>query len=437
MLNSEKLNILIVNTQTTGGAALACLRLFTGLKTSGKLNARLLLLKTHDQQTYGEYLFEKNSHSISDRIYQKLSILKSKIRCWLYRLPFSDKSKKIRNERLSRGLDYFSLPVTPFDITDSAIYKASDIINLHWVADFLDYPTFFRKNLKPVVWTLHDMSPILGGEHYAEWYDNISELGSPEQRKYRPGEIELEEKIKKMKYELLTKTRNLYFICPSNWLYQEVVKSGICKPNRVHHIPNGINTDIFRPIRSSSVRDKYQIESSDTVLLFVADSLTNRRKGMAYLLEALSQIDKNLTLLAVGTSNSFEQSNKLTHVKFISLGRIDDEKMMAETYNAADFFVIPSLMDNLPNTVIESICCGTPVVGFPVGGIQDIVTEENGVLATDIAVNALKTAINTAMSMQSRFDRNTISYRASRRFDSKIQAEKYERLLEEIAGSTK
>jgi glycosyltransferase involved in cell wall biosynthesis len=131
------------------------------------------------------------------------------------------------------------------------------------------------------------------------------------------------------------------------------------------------------------------------VVLFVAQSTTNRRKGFSLLAEALGALDvEDTTLLSVGGGEPSLSVN-LPHVH---AGRIEDDEALSRVYSLADIFVIPSRQDNLPNTVLESMACGTPVVGFNVGGIPDMVRpSETGWLAETGNVRELRQAIETAL----------------------------------------
>ena len=108
---------------------------------------------------------------------------------------------------------------------------------------------------------------------------------------------------------------------------------------------------------------------------------------------------------------------------------------MSLAFSASDAFIIPSLMDNLPNTVLESLMCGTPVIGFPVGGIPDMVIDgENGILAKEISVQALQEAMCLFFETSDGFDINKIRKDAINRYDLSIQAKKYIRLFKDIVS---
>lgn len=137
----------------------------------------------------------------------------------------------------------------------------------------------------------------------------------------------------------------------------------------------------------------------------------------------------NVVLCAIG--NKTEALESIDNI--IELGPIYDERLMSIAFSAADVFVIPSLMDNLPNTVMESLMCGTPVIGFPIGGIPDMVKDgKNGLIAKEISVNALGETLKTFLNTVDDFERNSIRNEAVKNYDLKIQANSYIDLFESI-----
>src|SRR5690606_8995588 len=153
-------------------------------------------------------------------------------------------------------------------------------------------------------------------------------------------------------------------------------------------------------------RKLFNIPEDKLVILFVAESTASPRKGFIFLQKAIEKLRlENVILCSVGGQNTeLKSTNEL-----IELGSIKDERLMSVVYSAADVFVIPSIMDNLPNTVLESLMCGTPVIGFPVGGISDMIVDgENGLLTKEISVTSLAEALTYFLANPKRFDRENI-----------------------------
>ncbi len=424
------MKVLLINSFDKGGAANSCKRLHLGLLSKNIESEVLLKSKQNNWPNSFIYSFKSPAKwfSTSDKI-------KNKVKRILIEFKFyspqnkKDETKEFLSFR-STGLEMFSFPNSGSDITQTDLYKETDIINLHWVANFLDYISFFEKNTKPVVWTLHDMNPFSGGEHYEEKYLGIDNFGFPIRRQVSEEEITVTKKNIEIKKQALAKVNNLTIVAPSEWLAEEARKSELFKDYPVLCVPYGLDAEIYSPRDQNYSRDLLGISKDKKVILFVADSISNNRKGFVYLKRAFQQLtNKNVVLCAIGQKNSeLESINNI-----LELGPIYDERMMSVAYSAADVFVIPSLMDNLPNTVLESIMCGTPVIGFPVGGIPEMIIDgKNGLLTKEISVNSLVETLTDFLDKPERFDKDEIRADALKKYDQKIQAERYISLFKEI-----
>jgi len=239
-----------------------------------------------------------------------------------------------------------------------------DVWNLHWVAGFLEWehllPWMARQ--APIVWTLHDLNPLRGVWHY-----------EPEPEEQSPARLRYEVRARKLKQRALRKVPRdrTVFVAPSRWMKNECAKSVITRGFSVVNIPYSINTDIFNPRKKQLLREVYGIPKDAYIVGFVADHISAPRKGMHLLIEALHAVAQDipsLYLLTVGVGSVDCITCKNTH-----LGGIENDHMLAHVYSACDVFVCPSTQDNLPNTVIESLACGTPVVAFNVGGLPDLI----------------------------------------------------------------
>ena len=415
---------LLVNTLDNGGAAKACIRLHLGL-----LDFRIpskLLVSRKTQHDIPE-LYNFSATSIHRSIFKSLgrSFLKISESLRLYKPDH----RKIRISRPD-GLEMISMPYSFFDILKSSLLADADIINLHWVANFLDYPSFFKRIEKPVVWTLHDQNPFLGVEHYEECFYGIDSKGHPKKRTFSEAEKKLYKRYVDIKINALKSFNELTIVAPSAWLAKKARESEVFGRFNVYNIPYGLDSNIFKPRDKEFSRALLNIPFDKKVLLFVAGSVLNNRKGFVYLERALESIsNSDLFLVSVGSNvKAMGDSSNIVH-----LGIINDELLMSIVYSAADVFVIPSLMDNLPNTVLESIMCGTPVIGFPVGGIPDMIKDGvNGYLTDEISVGALKSAIEKFLEDPEVFDRDIIRRDAVRRYDLSVQAKAYIDLFSSI-----
>lgn len=414
------MKILMVNTSDKGGAANSCLRLHKGL-----------IIRNIESKILLKYKFKNHFNTFAFYTKRTKSILLQKLLNKLKRKLFkltSDTEKFLvsRNPQL----EMFSFPSSDTNIINTNLYREADIINLHWVANFVDFETFFEKNTKPVIWTLHDMNAFTGGEHYQEEYMGIDNSGHPKRRQVGEYEKRVSAKNLSLKMEALKNIKNLTIVAPSLWLVNEAKKSKLFQNREVLHIPYGIDKKNFAPRDKSFARDLLGIPKDKKVILFVAESINNSRKGFIYLREAFKKLSiPDVTLCAIGSTNG-ELTQEVDNL--IDLGSIDDERLMSVAYSSADVFVIPSLMDNLPNTVLESLMCGTPVIGFPVGGITDMIKSGiNGYLAEDISVDSLLDTLVDFLHGKDTFDRDLIRENAVLEYDLDIQASKYESLFKE------
>lgn len=414
------MKVVLVNTYDHGGAAKACVRLHEALLNEN-INSQILFRKSLNFHKI-DVTPKPNKNICSERFLRILKKISKKI---LNRKK-NDKTINITFLRDDR-LEMFSGPNSKYRIEFAKPIREADIINLHWVADFLDYQSFFKSIKKPVVWTLHDMNPFTGGEHYEEKYLGVDENGFPIERFYTEEEIIVNDKNLIIKKRALEEFENLIIVSPSKWLAEKASESNLFKDRPIYHIPNGVNPEIFRSFNKEYSRELLNLPKDKKIILFVADSIRNNRKGIEYLLLACK--DLNVELCTIG-----KMDGQLTgSCKINQLGPINDDRLMSVAYSASDVFVVPSLMDNLPNTIIESFMCGTPVIGFPVGGIKELIENSvNGYLVEEISVESLKIKIQEFFENQSRFNSSEIRSQAIQKYNSNLQANAYLELFKKI-----
>ncbi len=310
-----------------------------------------------------------------------------------------------------------------------------DLINMHWVASFIDFESIFTSiKDKPIVWRLSDMNPITGGCHYDDdcgkflnGCHTCPQLGSQTKN-------DLSSTIWNRKNEVMSQVgdKNLHFVAQSNWMANQIKASSIFNRFEVTVVPNGLDTQVFQPRDRQFSRGIFNIPKDKIVILFVSDVVSNRRKGFQLLINALNNLkfQKEVLLCAVGNI----APNQFEHPNLIQLGNIGDDRLLSLAYSMADLFVIPSLQDNLPNTVIESLSCGTPVVGFPIGGVLDMIEDgKNGYLCNEVSAESLQGGIDKFLKAPEIFERDKIRTETVKKHDRLIQAENmlklYKRLL--------
>ena len=293
-----------------------------------------------------------------------------------YRLHRQSFKKKLRGRDSEREIftSPRGAPYTPWPPTN-VHPQLNDIIHLHWVARFIDYPSFFQSLPKnqPVVWTLHDMNPFTGGCHFTEGCEQFTqECGNCPQLPHS-AEGDLSRDFFAMKRDSL-RDLNLHIVTVSRWMMEQCKKSPIFDHVRsFHHIPYGLAMDEFQPIDRLEARKKLGIDSDAFVFAFGAADIRNHRKGFRPLLESLAAIAD--VPKAIGLVFGGGEMSKVDYPlpELRTMGFIQEVKQMVLIYSACDVFILPSLEDNLPFTCLEALATGTPVVAFDAGGVPDMV----------------------------------------------------------------
>lgn len=373
-----------LNTLSSGGAARAVARIHDGISVLG-----------YDSQLYT--LNDKEGGNRSIRFKVPRDIVSRVAYRWKRRTI--DRDFAAYWSTRPRGLEPFSDDRTEFCLDVLHQLPDCDLIHLHWVSGFLDYVSFFSSWRKPVVWTLHDMNPFTGGCHYNMGCDRLNaacgccpQLGSVI-------ESDFSHAVWKRKHRAFTGMRpgQMHIVATSRWMQSQAKESSLLSPFPVSVIPLGLDTEAFAPSHGAGMRSSLGIPERACVILFAADSLENKRKGFAELLQALESVvsEHEIFLLTVGGSKP-ELDCRFRHMH---LGYIQSDQLLAAVYNASDVFVIPSLQEAFGQTALEAMSCGTPVIGFDAGGIPDMVRHgETGLLARAGDVRGLQVAISQILS---------------------------------------
>jgi glycosyltransferase involved in cell wall biosynthesis len=330
------------------------------------------------------------------------------------------------------GFDDFRDDRTIFGADVALAAPDADIYNLHQITDFVDFRACLPQLAMraPIVWTLHEMTPLTGGCHYAYDCSNFTgECGECPQLG-RSNTRDFSHMVWRRKHEVFATIPRgrLHVVGPSQWIAGEAARSSLLGRFPVSIIPYGIDTDVYRPTHEARrLLDAFGVDPNVRVVLFVADWTNVKRKGFELLDSALGALcqSSNTALISLGRGSAPTLKTKLTH---IHLGSVTDDRMIAALYSMADIFVIPSLQDNLPNVVLEAMACESAVVGFRIGGIPDMVRDGvNGLLAAPGDVNGLAAAIETLLRDDQRRAEMGKAGRAIavREYSRKLQGERY------------
>lgn len=430
------MRVLHISTSDSGGAARACLRLHQGLLALGAASSVLFLYPATKQLPHAHWhrptVPNPQYPSLGQRIMHKWEALTQKLHA-----PALPPNEPIPIEQYLKkrpaGAEVFSPPSSPYRITQQPSYAEADLIHLHWVGGFLNYPSFFAQNHKPVVWTLHDMNPFTGGCHYDHQCGRFATDCLPCPQLARTTRPDYAHQLMLQKEEALSHAHALHIVSPSAWLMHEAQRSRLMGKFEHSHIRNGVDEQVFKPTADKArARAAFGLPPHQPVLLFAADYVQSPRKGYRFFIEALEQLNAwGEVTGAIVAKDSDSADPRLLRIK-----NIRDEAQMALLYSAVDAFVIPSLEDNLPNTIVESLLCGTPVVGFPSGGIPEMVRHGfNGLLCSEKSSAALAQSFAQLLANRQMFDYKAIRQEAIGLYSMKGQAAQYLNLYRQLLGS--
>lgn len=418
------MRVLLINTsERTGGAAVAASRLTEALKKHG-IKAKLLV---RDKQTdrISVVSLGHNRHTMWKFVWERIVIWRA-------------------NRFKKANLFAVDIANTGTDITSLPEFRQADVIHLHWINQGMLSLKNIDKILasgKPVVWTMHDMWPCTGICHHARECANYRQEcrncpficggGSKRDLAYRTFR----------KKQKLYKNRHIRFVTCSRWLEEQAGHSALLRGQSVTCIANPINTNLFKPGDKKEARAKCRLPQDMKLMLFGSVKITDKRKGIDYMVEACRllaerhpELKERLGVVVFG--NQSRQMESLLPFKVYPLDFVDNEHRMVEIYNAADLFVTPSLEENLPNTIMEAMACGTPCVGFNVGGIPEMIDHlHNGYVAQYKSAEDFANGIHRVLtepgyaSLSEQASRKAVSH-----YSENIIAKKYIDLYNKATG---
>lgn len=336
------------------------------------------------------------------------------------------------------GLHYLHF-VGSFDILKHDFYKSADVLNFHnlhtGTFSYLAVPALTKE--KPAVFTLHDMWSFTG--HCAYSYDcdrwRIGCGRCPYPESYPAigrDNTHLEWRLKNWIYD----RSDLTIVTPSQWLSEQARKSMLSRFS-IHCIPYGIDLEAYQPLDTQQCRSVLGIPDERKVLMFGAENLSDSRKGINLLIEALQTLPQSLKqeILLLTLGNGGEAISKTVGIPSLSLGYVSNDRLKAIAYSAADLFIFPTRADNLPLVLQESMACGTPMISFKIGGVPDLVRHNiTGYLANPEDINDLRNGIVQLLESSVLRDRMSHTCReiALQEYSLQLQAERYIELYQQI-----
>jgi len=409
------MKILIVNTSDIqGGAARAANRLHKALLAIGVDSQMLVQGKSSDDYT----VIGGNT---------KMQKAMAKLRPTIDSLPV----RRYKN----RTKTLFSPSKFGFSGIVNKINEINpDIVHLHWICGGMIRVEDIASIKAPIVWSLHDMWAFTGGCHYDEECEgykkscgNCKVLSSDKQN-------DLSTKIFKRKQKAFALKKNITIVGLSNWLNECSKSSTLLKDKKHINLPNPIDTNTFKPFDKDKARKLWSLPKDKKLVLFGAMGATSDpRKGFKKLSDAMAKLtSQDIEFVVFGSSQP--QNAPDFGFKTHYLGSLADDVSLVTLYSAVDVMVVPSLQENLSNAIMESLACGTPVVGFDIGGNSDMIEhQKTGYLVKPFESEDLADGIEWVLNAPN-YNELCVNARekAVRDFDSKVVSGKYVDLYESI-----
>ena len=409
------MKILFVNTsESVGGAAIAAGRLLRALRRSG-VEVHMLV---SNRQTENPAIV-----SLSRVGWKKKWNFVAERACIFFR------------QRLSKRHLWDIDPATHgSDITKSRHFREADVIHLHWVNQGMLSLKCLRKILdsgKPVVWTMHDMWPFTGVCHHADDCDGWKE---------HCGNCRLLCKgrcTKDLAFKTFSKKAEIYgsgkiqFVACSRWLEDLARQAPLLKGHGLTQIPNSIDTNFYVPAHRDEARHALNLPLDKPLILFVAAKATDEGKGFPYLREAVRKMSHDTAVVVVGREAEVAAAGMENAYVF---GYVADRDKMRTLYQACDLLAMPTLHDNLPNTIVEALSCGLPCTGFAIGGLPEMIShEKTGYLVKYLDVDDLAKGLDWSLEHRDALS-DEARAAAVTNYSEMAVAEAYKKIYEGIIG---
>lgn len=335
------------------------------------------------------------------------------------------------------------LDPTHFQVVRNKAFLDADILTIHSIPGLCSYlaiPALTRR--KPTVLLLRDMMNFTGHCFHSldceRWKTGCGKCPYPDiSPAITVDNTRLAWKLKDWAFS----RANLVVVALSTWMVA-LAKQSMLRRFPIHHIPNGIDTEIYRPHEPELCRSVLNIPKGKKVLMFMAQNLNNRLKGGDLFLKAVQSLPESLksetVILLLGRQGE-SLANSLG-IQTIYLGYVGSDRLKAICYSAADCFVTPTRAESFGNVLVESIACGTPVVAQKVCGLADIVRHKvTGLLANPEDIEGFRDHIVELLENQElRGDmRQQCRKIALEEYSISLQAQRYIHLYRGLLSGTK
>jgi glycosyltransferase involved in cell wall biosynthesis len=354
----RKPSVLIISKDgPNSGAGKALYRIHLSLKNSGNFSSKFLAWEGVQDERVGFFI---NENSLFNKLYRRvINILNAAIKAF-----FGPKPGFVFSHNLFPN----------YALRSNKLIKEADIIFLGWVGfGYVGVTQFDLFKGKKIIWRFSDNWPMTGGCHIPFGCEKFKSMCVQCPQLINTFGVDLAAfhwKLKSNQYRAL----DIKFIAPSKWMKECAEASPMLEGKKIYHVPTGVDLDVFKRLDKTQCKQLLGLDENKKTLLFGSVHTGERRKGFQYLLEAVRILQHqrhDIQLLVFGEATPGQFDGIVYDIRF--LGRVEGDESLAKVYNATDVFLAPYVDDNLPNTVIEAIACGLPVVGFNSGGMNDLV----------------------------------------------------------------
>lgn len=413
------MKVVHVSTYDNGGAGLATYRLHRGLLEQGVESRMIVAYKTKNDDTIVQaeqdkhLLYQPPKNALLQK-YKKIMRRRGK-----FLTHYECIQKEIERLHNLHPQVFYTSPISTYDLSNHPLIQESDIIHLHWIQNFVNFDTFFCKINKPIIWTLHDLNPMMGGFHHLLWKNRYHE-------EYKL----LEDNFYEIKKNAICNAQDLSLIAISKQMHNMISKHEFFNGRTVYNIHNSVDGQKFSLINRDEVRKVLSIPIEKKIFLFVNGALNDEAKGLYNLIGAFDYLKlEDALLICVGNG----EVPSFHNIPIRHFSAVSDTVWLSLLYSATDFFVLPSLQEGLSQTSLESLCCGTPVISTPVSGSEDIIDNSNGVICSDYTPKAIAEGIANAMRLE--YDRNAIRNDTLERFGIEKIVEKHIKVYNNLSNS--
>lgn len=393
-----------------GGAFIGAKRLHLALKNEGINSTMLVRRKLSDDPSVIQYRVNvsKSKERFNNWIISKMDTWRTKL----------------------NGTNSFNLRHT--GVHEIINNSDADCVIMHWIGNDTISLREIGLIKKPIIWRLADMWAFSGCKHYS------SDIELSALEKYQNKNISNIDNLVWRRKERYWKSSSFKIVCGSDWLSNKVRTSKLLNKCEVQTIPSSFDICTFSP-KANFKNSKLRKNNICSILFGAQHALTDPRKGFDLLIQSLLEVkriepDFKFKLRVFGSDKV--ENISIKNIEVECLGYIADEIEMAKIYNAADIFIIPSIFETLGFTAMESLACGTPVVGYKVGGIPEVVDhKKNGYLATPLNCQELAQGIIWTHKKQAsdvNYLRDNAREKAVAKYSYQAQARSYIDLIRSI-----